>query len=1135
MTDALQQDQSARQLALDATQSFIVQAPAGSGKTELLVQRLLTVLATAEHPSEVLAITFTNKAAGEMRERLLSALQSAMLPEAEKTTPLEQARRDLALRVVERDRTRGWRLLEDLSAVLIDTFDAFCARLVARAPLGQIAAAGALAGITETITPLYREAARDALFDADIEHASSALLTLAVNRVDDVIDLIANLLGRRSQWLGEAVDTSDEAIARLTDHLQRDVQHEVDEIDGRFGSAHDGDIERLLRYTSQSFRLQQKNDFAAERDEAAISWASSFSKRSVATWRTVASMLLTGTGELRKPGGVNKTAGFPKGDDKDFAALGKHERDEAKACMQALLDDLSNEPAFVRALAKARHLPTIAAITEHASTLKATLVVLRQAAAHLNILLRERGVTDFGGVANAALQVLQDSRDDVMTGLDAQLRHVLVDEVQDTNPAQFALLTALTIDWSTGDGRTLFLVGDPMQSIYGFRDADVGLFKLAQASGVGNVQLIPLTLLANYRSQPVVVDWVNTELSRIFGQRGVWERVAVQFEPAVATRIAITGAAVQRLAFADVDDEARSIAQQVMHVQQQSPDATIAILVRNRSHADAIITNFARECIPFVAREFANWRQRETIRDLLSLTYAIAQPSDRLALFSVLRSPWIGVTLATLAVFAGWLDGEGRDRLPWHSLASESSWQDSLPNDERGRLALAHEAFCVAEARAWMSPLAERVQAAWQQLGGYASCVNQDAHEDADAFFAWLHVHAVGGMLPPRHVIEDLLDAQKRSFSSAGDSTNAVEILTIHKAKGLEWDHVFLPGIDRKQRGDTRELAQWRFTSDASDVAGQPQRRSVLIAARDTRKRLEGSVYDYVSQHTAAARAAEVKRLLYVAATRAKFTLTLTRCNAAAAPATDSFSALLGDAADDRFERPEPPVDKRLRLDKSLSRWLRPSAAEDAEPRAPLSMPAYRAAAGDADLAIPQSQLNARAEGIVGHLLFEGLAAVSSVSAPAFSPVESAVVRLLRNEGADTQAAARIAHRLCDWFRHAAGRANVQFLFAPTHLAAANELSLVADNRDVLRADRTFVTKEGERWLVDFKFSEPPEQLIDNEEATARWLAAEAGRYEPQMKRYATALKRMDDSSGLVRPLRVALYFPWLDVLHEVG
>ena len=220
----MQADQSARSAALDPATSFIVQAPAGSGKTELLIQRLLAVLAQAEHPSEVLAITFTNKAAGEMRERLYNALRSAQLPADASLRPVEQVRRALAQAVLQRDAARGWKLMDRPDAVLIDTFDAFCARLAARAPLQQVAASAALAPIEPSLNAVYRDAARAALFDDDIRRESTLLLTLAANRVDDVVALIADLLARRAQWLGEAVDTSDAAVARLTAVLVAQVE-----------------------------------------------------------------------------------------------------------------------------------------------------------------------------------------------------------------------------------------------------------------------------------------------------------------------------------------------------------------------------------------------------------------------------------------------------------------------------------------------------------------------------------------------------------------------------------------------------------------------------------------------------------------------------------------------------------------------------------------------------------------------------------------------------------------------------------------------------------------------------------------------------------------------------------------------
>ncbi len=1120
-------------MALDASQSFIVQAPAGSGKTELLIQRLLTVLATADSPSEVLAITFTNKAAGEMRERLHSALLSAIAPQTPDSSELATRRRALALCVLERDRVLRWRLLDGLNGVMIDTFDAFCARITGSAPVLSVAASSALASVSESVGSLYRQAAQDALFDDDSEVvvASRTLLSLAANRVDDVIDLIANLLARRSQWLGEAVDTTDAGVAQINERLQSEIDAELARIAGQFNPLHRADIGAMLAFTAQTFSLLERADVAAEREAALADWASGAGSYAVSTWKCIADLLLTGSRELRKSGGVNKSAGFPLGTDAEFSSLPKSERHEAKARMKALLDELANEPAWTSALAKVDHLPTATAMAEHAVTLRATLIVLKRAAAHLSLLLREQGVTDFAGVASAALQVLQEEREAVLGALDARLRHVLVDEVQDTNPAQFALLTAITSDWADGDGRTLFLVGDPMQSIYGFRDADVSLFALAQTQGVGAVRLKPLTLTANYRSQPGVVEWVNDQLSRVFAWVGPWETAPVTFTAAVATRPVVERATkvIESLAFADADDEAEHVATAISQITRDHAAESIAILVRTRPHAQAAIAALVARGVPFTAREFARWQQRETIRDLLSLTFSIAHSSDRTALFSVLRSPWVGLTLATLSALAHYLDNAGRDAPSWYALSQDATWLSQMDAEEAQRVAHAYAAFNTAHARTWLSPLAEQVRAAWQQLGGRLWCADDDARDDAEVFFAWLNENAPGGLLPPRHIVHDLLDRQHRSFAAASATENSgagsVEILTIHKAKGLEWDHVFLVGIDRRQRGDARELARWRFVPTV-DGSGE---RQVLVAARDSRKKLVGSVFDYVSQHTHAARAAEAKRLLYVAATRAKISLTLTRCNAAFEPPDDSFSALLGDTTDDRFEVPVRSSDQRLFLAKSLTRSTNAPPVFDTTL---IAHPAYLATLADAETAVVQSQLDARAEGVVGHLLFEGLAAaMASEGAGLFSPNAAVVARMLREAGAAPELASVIAKRLADWFAAAAQHEHVKFLFSPAHIEAVNELNLAASfstkgSTETLRADRTFVTASGERWVVDFKFSEPSPALESSD-----WIAMEIKRYRPQLRGYVQALRSWDESRGKLRPVIAALYFPWLDRL----
>ena len=126
------QDRKQRLQALDPTRSYIVQAPAGSGKTELLIQRFLTLLGQVEQPEAVVAITFTRKAAAEMRHRVIAALQSASGPQPD--TPHEKHTWKLAQAALAQNDERNWRLTEHPSRLRIQTIDSLCALLFGRCP-----------------------------------------------------------------------------------------------------------------------------------------------------------------------------------------------------------------------------------------------------------------------------------------------------------------------------------------------------------------------------------------------------------------------------------------------------------------------------------------------------------------------------------------------------------------------------------------------------------------------------------------------------------------------------------------------------------------------------------------------------------------------------------------------------------------------------------------------------------------------------------------------------------------------------------------------------------------------------------------------------------------------------------------
>src|SRR3989338_3181791 len=143
---------------------------------------------------------------------------------------------------------------------------------------------------------------------------------------------------------------------------------------------------------------------------------------------------------------------------------------------------------------------------------------------------------DFTEVALKALMILKDTDapSEVALVLDYRLQHILVDEFQDTSLLQYRLLESLTENWQAGDGRSLFLVGDPLQSIYRFRQAEVGLFLRTWEKSLGQIKLTPIQLTQNFRSQKILVDFYNEKLSQVLPKYSMMQEGAVGYVPVQA-------------------------------------------------------------------------------------------------------------------------------------------------------------------------------------------------------------------------------------------------------------------------------------------------------------------------------------------------------------------------------------------------------------------------------------------------------------------------------------------------------------------------------------------------------------------------------------------------------------------------
>ena len=239
MTAAGIPDSTERERALEPSRSFIVQAPAGSGKTELLIQRYLALLATVESPEEIVAITFTIKAAGEMRGRVLAALADARagkLPGG----PHEARTLALARAVVERDRREDWRIDDNPVRLRIQTIDALCAALARQMPV--LSRFGAAPETIEDASAMYLEAARGAIGLVESGGAVAADIECLLAHLDNdaarLESLLAGMLQRRDQWIRHVVRIGDGALDRA--QLEAALAHERQRLVARAAALYPG-------------------------------------------------------------------------------------------------------------------------------------------------------------------------------------------------------------------------------------------------------------------------------------------------------------------------------------------------------------------------------------------------------------------------------------------------------------------------------------------------------------------------------------------------------------------------------------------------------------------------------------------------------------------------------------------------------------------------------------------------------------------------------------------------------------------------------------------------------------------------------------------------------------------------------
>jgi ATP-dependent helicase/nuclease subunit A len=1120
----IESDQRARSTALDVTRSYIVQAPAGSGKTELLIQRYLKLLAIVNNPEEVVAITFTRKAAAEMRFRVLVALKHAQ-DEVRPDKTHECLTIDVAQAVLNRDRELGWKLTEFPRRMRIQTLDGLSAGIARSMPLSSTLGGVPIILADTEMQAIYRTAAA-ATFDwlptsNPMRTAVERVLVHLDNNAGVYIEYVAQMLESRDQWLtfvasGASGKENTEVVReKLEQRIANLIKERLRWVRKLIPTGLIGQLLKLTAYAAENMRKSDPHHPLTA--IGALLELPGIAPTSTKAWRSIVDLLLTKTGTWRKT--VNKNDGFPpqdNGERKEFIAL---------------LKKISDHEELRRKLQGVRVLPPHQYSNEQWQVLLALFKLLPLAVTELRRLFSERGVADHIEVALAASLALgyADDPGDMALLLDYQIRHLLVDEMQDTSISQYHFLQKLVAGWEEGDGRTLFCVGDPMQSIYRFRNAEVGQFLVARKRGIGALALESLLLRQNFRSGENLVHWFNETFRHTLPVKDDVSVGAIAYVDAVSVDEQC-GEGLCRIhpVFGSSPHLEGELG--VTIIQDCLKDGTnesIAVLVRSRTHLPLLLAGLREANIKYQAVEIDRLTDLPEIIDILALTRAICHQGDRIAWLALLRGPWVGLT---------WQDMHRMVKNDSHSIVWGLLRDENLISQLDPSTALRVRGF-VRTMQHHLSTnitksLRERVELAWYALGGPVFLHNAEEVENIYRYLNVLDKIESAGTLTDVAKLESLLDYERVSNTTSNDCR--LQIMTMHRAKGLQFDHVLLYGLGRTVGNRQKGMLNWL------NVPNNHGTSDMIISPVGPRSELEHDpLHRFIEVSESDKDQLEKDRLLYVACTRAKQSLhlighVLLNDDGQSFRMAQSGSLLhriwpsVTSTFDNAFKVRQPSVTVRNEsklvkppFRRFTKQWKVPDAAQ-----LPLSVPISVTADRSTEFEVEYYWVSSSAR-YVGTIVHRWLhkAAEGSVKlqVEALPMLWPATERWCEKLGISADEISDICDRVEMALYGILNDSKGQWsLYGEGHTELA-VTGLWNDKVESVIIDRVRVDEAGVHWIIDYKISAHEGGDLEG------FLNQESQRYRAQLEKYAGLYRCLTDA-----PVRVALYFPLLQQFREV-
>ncbi len=1051
--------------ACDPMRSVVVEACAGSGKTWLLVARMLRLLLSGAEPAELLAITFTRKAAQEMRWRLTELLHQLALADDANVAALLVERgvseAELPLLIPRAQRLYD-QLLASPQGLAMDTFHSWFGRLIQLAPLSSGVPHGF--SLLEASAELQREAygqLMQLLKDPAKDEIRAALLHL-YHEVGDsnTRAMLEAFLDKRAEWWASNQDAQDDSpIEWLRALCGMDLV-----VDARLSVWQDSALtQRMLDLALCLGQGTATNQKRAAAIETALNAGAS-----VENFTALAH-------EFFGADGTNRSNLKTKN------LLVAIEKWMGPDNVMAFDDECNAIAESLKLLVRRSNEKLVFSLNE---------ALFKVGAAYLECyqnLKTEQRVFDFADLEWQAYRLLgnEEFAAYLQGRLDARYKHILLDEFQDTNPLQWSIVNAWLEAYGDDASRpSVFIVGDPKQSIYRFRRAEPRVFTAASQMLARQGALV-LRTNQTRRNAPDIVEVLNQAMqgNPIFveqttaavGLGGVWRLPLIHGNSAngnlAQSKFPLRDpliTAAEEVEDARRLDEGRQMAAALHQAKQQMASenvmwSDVMLLVRRRTHLSAYEKALREAGIPFVSSRRGGLLDALEVADLIALLTFLITPGDNRSLAHVLKSPMFAAEDTDLIMLAQ---------------RSEASWWKRLC--ACAQLPAAKPLLVRASSllQRWMRaahdlPVHDLLDAIMHQgelLQRYAQFSSATGRAQVSGnltAFIELALNMDAGRYPSLPKFIASLGAFRQDAqtdapdeSSVDGATDAVRILTIHSAKGLEAKIVVMLDSNHSEaaKDQTGILCQWPLQANEARHFSAFGRKDQRGAARDSL---------FASEEAQAKQ--ENWNMLYVAVTRARNLFIVSGI------ANDRAGDTAGVAKDSWYARFSILDEKYV---------LEVNAESIAYAGEHFVMPLFN----PPKLGLPAAEIvpeasNEQLEGIALHALMERLTNQQHIWPVPIPDVEAIAAWL--------PCSSAIATSIRLQAKHIFANGELERFFKSSRFDyARNEMDILFQQR-VLRLDRV-VALDQEVWVLDYK-----RQLLNEEEVA----------YREQLEGYREALQ----------------------------